>query len=99
MYIFNISLVTEKAAGQQVLEELLTYTRSFDTKNSEVKIQLLEVPESQHEGYTYCLQLLADTESQIDRFFDEEVSVLLELLSTKYPNQVLNFSTLMRVLS
>jgi len=99
MLIFNITLMTEKSVGDAVLRQLYTFTETFNTNSTNVKIQLLEMPESQHDAYTYCLQLLGEEQNDMNNSFDKEVVPLIEKFKIEFPNQVMHFSSLMKVLT
>lgn len=92
MYLYNVSVIIEPTAHQQVFTWLQDHLMLSNGDN----LHLLAMVDSPHEGFTYCLQFLANDENEIDKFKDSVLLALQEFIAAEYPNQVFIFDSTMR---
>lgn len=93
MYLYNISIIAEDSVHQEVakqLKEQLIDANKFETR-------FLEMLESPHEGFTYCIQVTVDSEEAIQEFQDQHIPLIQALIGQPtYYGKVFMFDSKMK---
>ncbi len=96
MILFNITIIIEEAINQEWLDWM---NENFIPKALETKFivshRLLKVIGSPNEGITYCLQFIIDNIGYYQEFQENLLPELMKMLSAKFENRFVSFSTLM----
>lgn len=100
MYLFNITIIVEDAIAENFLQWLneVQLPAIMETSNF-VSNRLLQVVDSPNEGATYSLQLIAETIDDYQKFKDMHEQALIGAMYSKFTNQLVTFSTLMKFIA
>lgn len=101
MYLYNVTLIAETIPSEVVLTRLKAFVAQHSQSDHSdiVKLQLLELDDSQHEGRTFCLQIVAPTEEVLAAYRENTLDVLLNEFYAQYTEKVLNFCSKMKFLT
>lgn len=96
MILYNVTVIIEEGIEQEWLAWMkhihipdVMATGQFISK------RLLKVLESPNEGVTYCVQYIADSREEYDKYRLEFEPALLHTLQAQFVNKLISFSTLM----
>lgn len=95
MYLYNVSIIIEPTAHKPVvswIESLLTHQQN---KN----LRFLQMLDSPHEGYTYCLQLIVEEETEIEMFKSSVIPALQQYIAEEHANKAFIFDSTMKYLT
>lgn len=92
MYLYNISIIVEETQHDSLLGWLKT--EWLPTLNNETKfLKMLNTP---HEGHTYCIQMITDTDEEITLFQQTKLSDLQQYLLTNHNEKAFIFDSVMQ---
>lgn len=94
MYLYNISIIIEEAQHQ----ELLPWIQQSWVPALPTEVKLLKMLNSPHEGHTYCVQLIASDENDIQQFQSEHLLSLQNYITQHHHEKAFIFDSVMQYL-
>lgn len=95
MYLYNISVIVE----DHVHHTFLHWLKNEWLPHIHEDVKLLKLLDVAQEGYTYCVQFVANNESDIQVFRDNHLIVLQQHIGGHYAEKVFLFDSTMQYLS
>ncbi|MFD2161210.1 DUF4286 family protein [Paradesertivirga mongoliensis] len=100
MILYNITVIIDEGIEAEWLQWVNeTFVPEALSSNLLVSNRTLKVLDSPNEGFTYCLQFIADNLQNYNQFKDNHASALLDSLTAKFKNQSVHFSTIMEFIN
>lgn len=94
MYLYNISIIAEESVHLEIVSWIKENLLSTSTFNP----HFLEMLNSPHEGFTYCLQIQVPKEEDIHKFQQDHLIHLQNELLTRYKEKAFIFDSTMKYL-
>ncbi|NGM62918.1 DUF4286 family protein [Sphingobacterium sp. SGG-5] len=95
MYLYNISILVESP----VHDTFLHWLQSEWLPSIRHDVKFLKMLDTPHEGHTYCVQLVVNSENDIRIFRDDHLVALQQYIGTHYGEKVFLFDSTMEYLS
>lgn len=97
MLLFNVTVIIEEDTVDKWLKWMTDiHIPQMMATECFVSNRLLKLLDSPNEGVTYCVQYIAENESEYDRFKNHHEQLFTAEMYTTFPNKVLSFSSLMQ---
>lgn len=94
MYLYNVSIIIEPSAHIQIVTWIENLLRQQNNEN----LHFLQMLDSPHEGHTYCLQLIAQEEQEIEIFKSLVLSALQQYITDEHRDKAFVFDSTMKYL-
>ncbi|NGF54935.1 DUF4286 family protein [Parapusillimonas sp. SGNA-6] len=94
MYLYNISVIVEEKSHASLLD----WVKKEWLPKVQLDVKLLRMLHSPHEGHTYCIQLVMDTEQDIQAFHVDYLQILQQHISTQHADKAFLFDSIMEYL-
>jgi len=92
MYLYNVSIIIEDSVHQEIIQ----WTKDLLNDNPDYSIKLLKMMHSPHEGQTYCLQTVVNSEEEIERVKDGIIQKLQEYITLHHVEKAFLFDSIMQ---
>ncbi|QQT24369.1 DUF4286 family protein [Sphingobacterium spiritivorum] len=94
MYLYNISIITEDS----VHAEIMDWVKAGILSQNEYPTKFLALLNSPHEGQTHCIQLVVESEQDIESFNAKYLAPFQEFIATSYHGKAFIFDSVMKYL-
>lgn len=94
MYLYNVSVIIEPSVHIPVVTWIENLLRQQNNEN----LHFLQMLDSPHDGYTYCLQLIAQKEEEIATFKSSTLSKLQQFIANEHTDKAFVFDSTMKYL-
>jgi len=94
MYLFNLSIIFEDS----VQEPLIPFIKKVAHSYTDKEVKLLKMLQSPHPGQTYCLQIIAKSEEEIEQLKAEIMQELQLYITNNCHEKAFIFDSLMQYL-
>lgn len=95
MYLYNISIIVEDSHHY----DLLTWLKNeWIPSVKELDIKFLKMVNSPHEGHTYCVQMIAKDEADVNQFQETKMYDLQNHIGANHQEKAFIFDSLMQYL-
>ena len=94
MYLFNLSIIFEDS----VQESIIPFIKNLAHAYADKEVKLLKMLHSPHVGQTYCLQITAKNEEEIDQLKAVIMQELQEYILNNCAEKAFIFDSLMQYL-
>jgi len=95
MYLYNISVIVE----EQAHEDLLAWVKNEWLPAIRHDVKFLKMIQTPHEGHTYCVQLVLDSEAAIEAFQQDYLYILQQHIAAHYTEKAFLFDSIMQYLT
>ncbi|MGJ1204989.1 DUF4286 family protein [Sphingobacterium lactis] len=92
MFLYNVSLIIEDS----IHLELLDYTKKVLQQHPDSTLKLLKMLHSPHEGQTYCLQAVVNSEVDIEGLRELVIRKIQEQINAQHPEKAFLFESIMQ---
>lgn len=100
MFLYNITLITEDAAAAEFLLHLHeAHHPEIMATDLFVSGRILRVVDSPNEGVTFCLQYVAESMEDYQRYQLQHAPAAELKLNARFPDKFVSFSTLMEYIA
>lgn len=94
MYLFNLSIIFEDS----VQESLIPFIKQVAHAYTDKELKLLKMLHSPHPGQTYCLQIIAKSEEEVNQLKADIMQELQTYISNNCAEKAFIFDSLMQYL-
>ncbi len=94
MILYNVSIIIEDSNHDQLLDWL-----KGSLRENSYQAKFLKMIDSPHEGTTYCIQVVADTEEVINNFQQDILADLQAYIATSHQEKAFIFDSKMQYMS
>ncbi len=96
MLLYNVTVIMEEPIAADWLQWMkTTQIPTVMATDCFVSHRLLKIMDSPNEGLSYCVQFISENEAKHEEFRNLHEQKFTAEMYTKYPNQLVSFSTLM----
>lgn len=92
MYLYNVSIIVEENNHTTLLE----WIKKEWIPNIPNEAKLLKMLNSPHEGHTYCIQLIAHSEEEIQAFNEQYIQTLQQHIGLVHRDKAFLFDSIMQ---
>ncbi len=94
MYLYNISVIVEEKSH----DTLLDWMKKEWLPRIHLDVKFLKMLHSPHEGHTYCIQLVMDSEQDIQAFHTDYLHILQQYIADWHADKAFIFDSIMEYL-
>jgi hypothetical protein len=96
MILYNVTIIIDDAIEREWVSYIQnTYIPRIMETGSFVSNRLLKVLDSPNEGYTYCIQFIADDIAKYHTYENEFISPIRDAHQKQFENRFVEFSSIM----
>lgn len=94
MYLYNISIIVDDSNH----ESLITWVKQNWLPNFQMDVKFLKMLNTPHEGQTYCVQLILETQSDIEKIHENHLQSLQHHITAEHGEKAFLFDSVMEFL-